>query len=142
MAEDLVVLCQATKALISNVPRIVSNDVNACHVSVINYFPYNARDDRCALDYLRNKIFMKEIFFFRNAELKELINSQPGDNISTFSKLFNSLLTSAAATGGCLHSLLRDENLLWQQVSNAHHILRLPKEKGVDKHYRDRFGSR
>jgi len=58
VAEELVVLYQATKALISNVPRIVSNDVNACHASVINYFLYNPRDERCALSYLRNKICM------------------------------------------------------------------------------------
>jgi len=25
-------------------------------------FPYNARDERCVLGYLRNKIFMKEMF--------------------------------------------------------------------------------
>jgi len=48
---------------------------------------------------------------FRNAELKRLTNSQPGDKISTFSKLFNLLLKSSVATGGCLHSLLRDGNL-------------------------------
>jgi len=84
------------------------------------------------------RLLAKQDFYernvFKNAELKKLTNSQPGDEISTFSKLFNSLLKSAMATGGCLHSLLRDENLLWQQVSNAHHILRFPKEKGTGNH--------
>jgi len=49
---------------------------------------------------------------FSNAELKKLIDSQPGDEISTFSKLFNSLLKSVVAVGGCLHNLLSDENHL------------------------------
>jgi len=56
------VFCQVSKALISDVPQIVSIDVNACYANVINYFPYNARDERCALGYLRNKVFMREMF--------------------------------------------------------------------------------
>jgi len=50
--------------------------------------------------------------FPRNIELKELVNSQPGDEISAFSKAVSSSLGSAVAIGGCLHNLLCEENLL------------------------------
>jgi len=51
---DFMLSIRTMNALISDVPRMVSIDVNACHANVI----YNARDKRCALDYLRNKIRM------------------------------------------------------------------------------------
>ena len=54
------------KVLIRDVPRIVSNNVNACHANVINYFPYNVGDQQCALDYLRNKMILLNKCF-RNA---------------------------------------------------------------------------
>jgi len=38
---DFMLSVRTTKALISDVPRIVSIDINACHANVINYFLYN-----------------------------------------------------------------------------------------------------
>ena len=71
--------------------------------------------------YVRN-------IFFRNAEMKELVNSrsfansgvasvafannQPGDEISVLLKVVDSSLGSTMAIGGCLHNFFRDENLL------------------------------
>jgi len=50
--------------------------------------------------------------FSKNTELKKLANSQPGGEISVFSKAVSSSLGSAVAIGDCLHNLLCDENLL------------------------------
>jgi hypothetical protein len=52
---------RTTKALISDVPRIVSNNVDACHAYVIEC-SYDVGNDRCALAYLRNYIFMQNMF--------------------------------------------------------------------------------
>jgi len=133
---------RTTKALISDVPWIVSIDVNACHANVMNYFMMlgmtNVHWVTCGTRFLCKKYFL-ETLNWRNSLIAKIsliakllqqhfTNTQPGGEISVFSKAVSSSLGSVVAIGGCRHNLLCDENLLWHQVSNAHYILRFPKE--------------
>jgi len=136
-------IVRTTKALFSDVPSIVSIDVNTCHANIKNYFMklwvINVHWVTCEVRFLCKKHFL-ETLNRRNSQIAKILliakllqqhfaNSQPGGETSVFPKAVSSSLGSAVPIGGRLHNLLRNKNPLYPPVSNAHYILRFPWEK-------------
>jgi hypothetical protein len=61
VCESFTLSVATNETLVSNVSCIVSIDVNAFHANVMKCF-YDVMDDQCALGYLRNNIFMQNMF--------------------------------------------------------------------------------
>jgi hypothetical protein len=85
------------------------------------------------IEHLRNKKFhVKNVF--RKNELEQLANSEPGAKFSVFQKKKKTVslsLGSAVTIGELSSQSYMRQKLLRHQVTNAYHILRFPRKKGM-----------
>jgi hypothetical protein len=133
VADKVKVLCESfmlsvfmIKTLVSNVPWIVSIDVNACHANVMNCFMMFGMNSVHWVTWETRflcKIHFREKLGWRNLLIAKILqiakslqqhfaNSQRGVKFSAFPKAVSSSIRSAVAIGGRFCSLLRNKDSL------------------------------